>query len=81
MKATFNGITVEGTPQEIMEYQQLQAEKAHMKPMAPHPFDQAKYFRDIVDAAKKQQYADSGSMKTPDYLQWPHIICMNTTWE
>jgi hypothetical protein len=35
MKATINGITVEGTPHEIMEFQQLQNEKMGIKPYQP----------------------------------------------
>ena len=33
MKAHINGITIEGTPQEIMEYQRLHSEEAHSKPL------------------------------------------------
>jgi hypothetical protein len=35
MKAHINGITVEGTPQEIMEYQRLLTEQAKMKRADP----------------------------------------------
>ena len=36
MKATINGITVEGTPQEIMDFQRLQNEKMGIKPYTPN---------------------------------------------
>ena len=36
MKATINGITIEGTPQEVMEYQRLQNEKMGIKPYTPN---------------------------------------------
>jgi len=72
MRATINGITVEGTPQEIMEYQRLQAQ---MKPGYPDQFTWR--LTDLMEQANKQQWVDCGSAKTPEHMQWPTIISMN----
>jgi hypothetical protein len=39
MRATINGIIVEGTPQEIMEYQRMQNEQAMRKPIQQETID------------------------------------------
>lgn len=64
MKAHINGITIEGTPQEIMEYQRLQAEQAKMKPLAP--------FKPWY-GPQKNPYGSGSALFPPDVK----IICMN----
>lgn len=44
MKAHINGITVEGTPQEIMEYQRLQAQMNHPQQFYPEKYMQQNWF-------------------------------------
>lgn len=49
MKATINGIEIEGTPQEIAEYQRLQAkQEAYKRPLSAQ--DQIKYIKAYNDA-------------------------------
>lgn len=63
MKATINGIAVEGTPQEIMEFQRLQNEKMGIKPFQPFS-DQFKYQTMITSigtgATKKNSCPNNG---------------------
>lgn len=67
MKAIIGGITIEGTPQEIMEYQRLQAEQVKMKPKYP--------YSDIQPWYEKTPH-NSGTAK-PNFPPDTMIICMN----
>jgi hypothetical protein len=51
LKATINGIAVEGTPQEIMEFQRLQNEKNGIKSIAPMDADKIKDYQDVFKYA------------------------------
>ena len=74
MKAHINGITLEGTPQEIMEYQQLQAEQAE-KPIAEFP-DYQPWF-----GIFPPYHPGTGTADVPYWLKYPVIITCNITEE
>lgn len=67
MKAQINGITIEGTPQEIMEYQRLQA-KPHI---AEFP-DYQPWFGIFPPYPH-----GTGTADVPHWLKYPVIITCN----
>jgi hypothetical protein len=54
MKATINGVVLEGTPEEIIQYQKLLAEKNAKDQYEKYKFDMRKLIKEVEDITGKK---------------------------
>jgi hypothetical protein len=54
MKATINGVVLEGTPEEIIQYQKLLAEKNAKNQYEKYKFDMRKIIQNIEDVGSAE---------------------------
>jgi hypothetical protein len=54
MKATINGVALEGTPEEIIQYQKLLAEKNAKEQYEKYKYDMKKFIKHIENITDKK---------------------------
>jgi len=76
VKATINGITVEGTPVEVWELlQRTQAQGTNIKPYQPMPDFHGQWWGLYPDTTIPRITADSAN--APDWVKYPTTITRN----
>lgn len=74
MKATINGVAVEGTPEEVWALlQRADAQGTNLKPYQP----MLDWHGPWWGVSPPHPYAETGTATTPDYLRYPHTFSVD----